>query len=157
MPFCIPTRSVGVQQRILKKRDSSVASAHQLWLGSLFHQFERLSWAHALEGSEEPWQKFYHEGFGWKFSKSDAVFECYVIDTGQPGEQSINGGMLQHQQPLAKNNGVSGLCLYYLCRFHQPAASLVVPCQSKIEKWTTTEKDAHQHLVIVVPTSSAIN
>jgi predicted enzyme related to lactoylglutathione lyase len=52
-------------------------------------------------------QKFYHEVFGWEFSKYDAPMEYYMIKSGDEKEAGIDGGMLQRQQPLAKDNGVS--------------------------------------------------
>ena len=60
-------------------------------------------------------QEFYRKVFEWNFSKIDAPFEYYAIDTGHKDEESINGGMLKRQQPLAKNNGVSGyVCAVYV-------------------------------------------
>lgn len=60
-------------------------------------------------------QEFYRKVFGWNFSKIDAPFEYYLVDTGHKGEESINGGMLKRQQPLAENNGVSGyVCAIYV-------------------------------------------
>src|SRR5262245_40833022 len=60
-------------------------------------------------------QEFYHKVFGWNFSKIDAPFEYYMVDTGHKGGESINGGMLKRQQSLAKNNGVSGyVCAIYV-------------------------------------------
>jgi uncharacterized protein len=56
-------------------------------------------------------QEFYRKVFNWKFSKIDAPFEYYMIDTGHSGKESINGGMLKRHQSLAKNNGISG----YVC------------------------------------------
>src|SRR6266545_4356554 len=47
-------------------------------------------------------QEFYRKVFGWNFSKIDAPFEYYMVDTGHKGEESINGGMLKRPQPLAK-------------------------------------------------------
>jgi predicted enzyme related to lactoylglutathione lyase len=60
-------------------------------------------------------QNFYKEVFGWKFSKIDIPFEYYMIDTGHKGEGSISGGMVQRQQPLKKDNGISGyVCAIYV-------------------------------------------
>jgi uncharacterized protein len=60
-------------------------------------------------------QEFYRNVFGWTFSKLDVPFEYYMVDTGHKGEESINGGMLKRQQPLAANNGVSGyVCAVYV-------------------------------------------
>src|SRR4030095_3662719 len=60
-------------------------------------------------------QEFYRKVFGWNFSKIEAPFEYYMVDTGHQGEESINGGMLNRHQPIAKNNGVSGyVCAVYV-------------------------------------------
>lgn len=60
-------------------------------------------------------QNFYEEVFGWRFSKIDIPFEYYMINTGHKGESSINGGMMQRQQPLRKDNGISGyVCAIYV-------------------------------------------
>jgi predicted enzyme related to lactoylglutathione lyase len=47
-------------------------------------------------------QEFYRKVFGWSFSKIDAPFQYYMVDTGHKGEESINGGMLKRPQPLQK-------------------------------------------------------
>jgi uncharacterized protein len=60
-------------------------------------------------------QAFYREVFGWEFSKFDAPFEYFSIDTGKKGAEGIDGGMLKRQVPLAKDNGVSGyVCAIYV-------------------------------------------
>jgi len=60
-------------------------------------------------------EAFYRNVFGWTFSKIEAPFEYYTVDTGHKGGESINGGMLKRQQPLAENNGVSGyVCAVYV-------------------------------------------
>src|SRR5215468_7267486 len=60
-------------------------------------------------------QDFYRKVFGWNFSKIDAPFEYYLIDTGHKGGESINGGMLKRQRKLVKENGVSGyVCAIYV-------------------------------------------
>jgi predicted enzyme related to lactoylglutathione lyase len=60
-------------------------------------------------------QDFYKEVFGWNFSKFDAPFEYYSIDTGKSEGQGIDGGMVKRQQPLAESNGVSGyVCAIYV-------------------------------------------
>lgn len=60
-------------------------------------------------------QSFYKEVFGWDFSKFEAPFEYYSIDTGKEEGQGIDGGMVKRQQPLAENNGVSGyVCAIYV-------------------------------------------
>lgn len=56
-------------------------------------------------------QEFYRNVFDWTFSRIDAPFEYYAVDTGYKGGESINSGMLKRPQPLAANNGVSG----YVC------------------------------------------
>jgi predicted enzyme related to lactoylglutathione lyase len=60
-------------------------------------------------------QHFYHEVFGWNFSKVDAPFDYYMIDSGGKEEERINGAMSKRQIPLAKHNGVSGyVCAIYV-------------------------------------------
>jgi predicted enzyme related to lactoylglutathione lyase len=58
-------------------------------------------------------QKFYHDVFGWEFSKSGGVpYEFYMIDTSKQGDMGLQeGGMRKREQPLAQDNGVSG----YIC------------------------------------------
>jgi uncharacterized protein len=58
-------------------------------------------------------QKFYHNVFGWEFSKSEGVpYEFYMIDSGKKGEMGLQeGGMRKREKPLAKDNGESG----YVC------------------------------------------
>jgi predicted enzyme related to lactoylglutathione lyase len=70
-------------------------------------------------------QNFYRNVFDWKFSKIDAPFEYYMIDTGHAGSDSISGGMLKRHQPLAKNNGVSGyVCAIYVASIDETVAKL---------------------------------
>ena len=72
-------------------------------------------------------QEFYESVFGWTFSKIDAPFEYYRIDTGHKGEESINGGMLKRRQPLAANNGVSGyVCAVYVQSINQTLEKVTV-------------------------------
>ena len=59
-------------------------------------------------------QEFYRKVFGWNFSKIDAPFEYYAIDTGHKGEESINGGMLKRQQPLAKIMAYQAMFAHYM-------------------------------------------
>jgi len=60
-------------------------------------------------------QVFYHEVFGWNFSKVDAPFDYYMIDSGEKQEERIDGAMSQRQKPLEKNSGVSGyVCAIYV-------------------------------------------
>src|SRR5262245_40872615 len=60
-------------------------------------------------------QKFYRNVFAWQFAKIDAPFDYYSIDTGNHDQDSIQGGMLKRQQPLAKSNGASGyVCAIYI-------------------------------------------
>lgn len=60
-------------------------------------------------------QEFYQKVFDWKFSKVDAPFEYYMIETGTKDEEGIDGGMLKRQQGLTKNNGISGyVCAIYV-------------------------------------------
>jgi predicted enzyme related to lactoylglutathione lyase len=58
-------------------------------------------------------QKFYHDVFGWEFSKSGGVpYEFYMIDNMNKGEMGLQeGGMRKRGKPLAQDSGVSG----YVC------------------------------------------
>ena len=73
-------------------------------------------------------QAFYHNVFRWNFSKIDAPFEYYLIDTGHKGGESINGGMLKRQRKLAKDSGVSG----YVCAIYVDSIDETL---EKIKKW----------------------
>jgi predicted enzyme related to lactoylglutathione lyase len=42
---------------------------------------------------------FYSEIFGWKFEKWAGPMEYWMINTGDPSEPGINGGMLRRRDP----------------------------------------------------------
>ena len=61
-------------------------------------------------------QKFYHDVFGWEFSKSGGVpYEFYMIDTIKQGEEgNQQGGMRKREKPLAPESDVSGYVCYIM-------------------------------------------
>jgi len=61
-------------------------------------------------------QRFYHDVFGWEFSKSGGVpYEFYMIDTCTKGEMGLQeGGMRKRERPLAKDSGVAGSVCYII-------------------------------------------
>jgi len=81
-------------------------------------------------------QKFYHEVFGWNFSKIDAPFEYYLIDTGHKGGESINGGMLKRQRKLAQDSGIAG----YVCAIYVDSIDETLEKTKKYGGQVTMEK-----------------
>jgi predicted enzyme related to lactoylglutathione lyase len=60
-------------------------------------------------------QAFYGTIFDWKFSKMEAPFEYYMINSGPDDEKGIDGGMLQRQNSLTAGNGISAfVCTIYV-------------------------------------------
>ena len=56
--------------------------------------------------------EFYSKLFGWKFSKWDGPMDYWLINTGDPGEPGINGGLMQRRdpnQPCVNTIGVTNL------------------------------------------------
>ena len=42
---------------------------------------------------------FYTDAFGWEFTKWDGPMEYWLINTGEPSEPGINGGLLRRLDP----------------------------------------------------------
>lgn len=56
--------------------------------------------------------EFYSKLFGWKFSRWDGPMDYWLINTGDPGEPGINGGLMQRRdpnQPCVNTIGVANL------------------------------------------------
>ncbi len=73
-------------------------------------------------------QKFYHDVFGWEFSKSDRVpYEFYMIDNSTKGDLGLQeGGMRKREKPLAQDSGVSGALCYIVVEAIDEALEKIV-------------------------------
>ena len=79
-------------------------------------------------------QKFYHDVFGWQFSKSGGVpYEFYMIDTIKQGEVgNQEGGMRKREKPLTSANGVLGYVCYIMVEAIDAAVERIVTHGGKV-------------------------